>query len=49
MGVAKDDAVFRQWIDTQLAESIKDGTWNKLYAKNLEGTLGKPQVPTIAR
>jgi glutamate transport system substrate-binding protein len=49
MGVAKDDAAFRQWINAQLEQSIKDGTWNKLYAKNLEGTLGKPQVPTIER
>ncbi len=47
MGVAKQDAQFRDWIDAQLAQSIKDGTWNKLYAKNLEGTFGKPQVPTI--
>jgi glutamate transport system substrate-binding protein len=47
MGVAKDDPAFRSWINAQLEQSIKDGTWNKLYAKNLEGTLGKPQVPAI--
>jgi glutamate transport system substrate-binding protein len=47
IGVAKDDAAFREWLDTQLEQSIKDGTWNKLYAKNLEGTLGKPQVPAV--
>jgi glutamate transport system substrate-binding protein len=49
IGVAKDDAQFRDWIDTQLEQSIQDGTWNRLYAKNLEGTLGKPQVPTVDR
>jgi glutamate transport system substrate-binding protein len=49
IGVAKQDEAFRQWIDTQLEQSIKDGTWNKIYAKNLQGTFGKPQVPVIER
>src|ERR1700761_4647831 len=26
IGVAKDDAAFREWLDTQLEQSIKDGT-----------------------
>ncbi|HTR06034.1 MAG TPA: glutamate ABC transporter substrate-binding protein [Paraburkholderia sp.] len=47
VGVSKDAPAFRNWINAQLEQSIKDGTWNKLYAKNLEGTLGQPQVPTI--
>ncbi|MDR5759503.1 glutamate ABC transporter substrate-binding protein [Caballeronia sp. LZ035] len=49
IGVAKQDEQFREWVSAQLQQSIKDGTWDKLYAKNLEGTLGKPQVPTIER
>jgi glutamate transport system substrate-binding protein len=49
IGVAKEDTAFRDWINVQLEQSIKDGTWNKLYAKDLEGTFGKPQVPTIER
>ncbi|MFL9899590.1 glutamate ABC transporter substrate-binding protein [Paraburkholderia fungorum] len=49
IGVPKEDTVFRDWINAQLEQSIKDGTWNKLYAKDLEGTFGKPQVPTIER
>ncbi|MFM0201924.1 glutamate ABC transporter substrate-binding protein [Paraburkholderia fungorum] len=49
IGVPKEDTAFRDWINAQLEQSIKDGTWNKLYAKDLEGTFGKPQVPAIER
>jgi glutamate transport system substrate-binding protein len=49
IGVMKDDESFRLWIDAQLEQAIKDGSWNRLYAKNLEATFGKPQVPTIER
>lgn len=43
-----DDAVFRSWVDTQLAQSISDGTWMKLYNKDLK-QFGTPQVPVIDR
>jgi glutamate transport system substrate-binding protein len=43
-----DDAAFRSWVDTQLAQSIADGTWMKLYNKNLK-QFGVPQIPVIDR
>jgi glutamate transport system substrate-binding protein len=50
IGLKKGDTVFRNWINDQLEEFEKDGTYKKAW----EGTAGKviktvPELPTIDR
>lgn len=49
IGVAKENEALRQWVNLQLAQAVQDGTWQKLYQKNMQAVLGSPQVPTIER
>ncbi|WP_194270594.1 transporter substrate-binding domain-containing protein [Glaciimonas soli] len=46
--VKVDDTVFRNWINTQLEQSIKDGTWMKSYNKNLRD-FGAARIPVVDR
>jgi glutamate transport system substrate-binding protein len=46
--VKQDDKVFREWINAQLDQSIKDGTWSQFYNNNLKD-LGDPRTPVINR
>jgi glutamate transport system substrate-binding protein len=47
IAVPKDDKAWRDWINSQLGSAIQNGTWKKLYDKDLEAGLGAPQVPVI--
>lgn len=47
IAVVKEDNVWRDWINSQLSTSIRDGQWQKMYDKELEAGLGAPQVPVI--
>ena len=46
--VKHGDEAFRSWVNTQIAQSITDGTWMKLYNKNLKD-FGAPQIPDVER
>jgi glutamate transport system substrate-binding protein len=44
IGLAKDDAAFRAWLDDQLTKAYNDGTWAQAYTATL-GQAGTP-APT---
>ena len=46
--VKRDDTVFRDWLDAQLEQSIKDGMWSRFYSSNLKD-LGDPRMPVVDR
>jgi glutamate transport system substrate-binding protein len=46
--VKHDDTVFREWLNAQLDQSLKDGTWMHAYQNNLKD-LGDPRTPVVDR
>lgn len=49
IGLAKDDTVFRGWINDVLEASVKDGTWATAWKDSVGAVLPTPTPPAVDR
>ena len=49
IGLAKDDTVFRDWINDVLEEAFEDGTWARLFEETAGKVLPTPEPPAVDR
>ena len=49
IGVAKDDTVFRNWINDTLEKSFADGSWTKAWEGTAGTVLPTPEPPKVNR
>ena len=49
IGLAKDDTVFRMWINDVLEEAFEDGRWADAWEATAGTVLPLPDPPTVDR